>query len=56
MPYTTPFATGIKMATSSLVVPDNLKCCICLDLFSDPRLLLCFHMFKESPYLSSISS
>ena len=45
MPYTTPFPTGIKMATSSLVVPDNLKCCICLDLFSDPHLLPCFHTY-----------
>ena len=46
VPYTTPFPTGSKMATSSLVVvPDNLKCSICLDLFSDPRILPCFHTY-----------
>ena len=43
--YTTPFPTGTKMATSSLVVPDNLKCSICLDLFNDPRLLPCLHIY-----------
>ena len=46
VPYTTPFPTGSKMATSSLVVvPDNLKCSICFELFSDPRLLPCLHTY-----------
>ena len=45
VPYATPFPTGTKMATSSLVVPDNLKCSICLDLFNDPRLLPCLHIY-----------
>ena len=45
VPYTTPFPTGTKMATSSLVISDNLKCSICLDLFNDPRLLPCLHIY-----------
>ena len=38
------------MATSSTyafgnVFPSNLKCCICLELFNDPRVLPCFHTY-----------
>ena len=33
------------MATPSVVPASNLKCSICLDLFSDPRVLPCLHTY-----------
>ena len=33
------------MATPSVVPASNLKCSICLDLFSDPRVLPCLHIY-----------
>ena len=37
----------LNMATSlfSAVVPVSLKCSVCLELFSDPRVLPCFHTY-----------
>ena len=62
MYITLPLLQLSKMATPSVVPASNLKCSICLDLFSDPRVLPCLHIYclkclqglvsKEKSYLS----